>query len=151
MKDKEKQIEEMRKDIPYLTLDRTVFVGATETKNVSWTLSEEDNKLITEELIKKGWVKLPDSVVLSMEEYEKLLKDKTITVSIDEQLKKEYAYELKQARKETAEKIYNLVDKKLDLYKNGVIGGSLYDSGYQSAIYDVKRTIKELFGVDIKE
>ena len=53
--------------------------------------------------------------------------------------------------KKTAEKILKLVDNKLDLYRNGVIGGSLYDDGYKSAIYDVKRTIKELFGVDIKE
>lgn len=73
MKDKDKIIKEMAKDIPYLTLDRTVFVGATETKNVSWMLSEEDNKVIAESLVAKGWVKPPeDSVVLTREKYEKL-------------------------------------------------------------------------------
>ena len=59
--------------------------------------------------------------------------------------------ELENKSKETAEKIIKLADKKLDLYKNGVIGGSLYDNGYQTAIYDIKRTIKEKFGVEIKE
>ena len=50
MTNKEKQIEEMANDIPYLTLDREVYVGFTEMKNVSWTLSEEDNKVIAEVL-----------------------------------------------------------------------------------------------------
>ena len=71
MKDKEKQIKEMANDIPYLTLSRQVFVSMTEMKNVGWTLSEEDNKVIAEVLIEQGYRKLPkDSVVLSMEEYE---------------------------------------------------------------------------------
>ena len=93
VKDKEKQIEEMAKDIPYLTLDRTVFVGATETKNVSWMLSEEDNKVIAEELIKKGWIKLPeDGVVLSADEFANL---------------KKYAY--RKGSKETVEKIICII------------------------------------------
>lgn len=72
MKDKEKQIEEMAKDLePYIDLKREVFVSATEKKNVSWMLSEEDNKVIAESLVEQGYRKLPkDSVVLSREEWE---------------------------------------------------------------------------------
>lgn len=71
--EKEKIIEEMAKDIPFLTLDREVFVGATEKRKVGWTLSEEDNKVIAEELYNAGYRKIPEgSVVLSKEEYEKM-------------------------------------------------------------------------------
>ena len=112
MKDKEKQIEEMAKDIPYLTLDRTVFVGAIETKNVSWTLSEEDNKLIAKELISKGWIKpAEDSVVLSREEYEKQ-KAESVHINIVEKIVEN---ERKVASKETAEKIFDILYQWLDL------------------------------------
>lgn len=85
--------------------------------------------------------KLPkDIVVLSREEYEKL-KYTWITDSD--------AY--KKGCKDTAEKIYKLVDSKLDLYRNCVIGGTLYDRGYQMAISDIKQKIKDIFGVEIKE
>ena len=109
MKDKEKQIEEMANDIPYLTLSRRVFVSMTEMKNVGWTLSEEDNKVIAEVLIEQSYRKLPeDSVVLSKEEYEKLKNEnKTLLYSAkmmvgcfcDQQKLKE------QASKETAKKV----------------------------------------------
>ena len=71
--EKQKIIEEMANDIPYLTLSRQVFVSMTEMKNVGWTLSEEDNKMIAEVLVKNGWIK-PDknSIVLTKEEYEEL-------------------------------------------------------------------------------
>ena len=105
MKDKEKQIEEMAKDITYLTLDREVFVSATNTKKVGWTLSEEGNKLISETLISKGWTKLPeDSIVISREEYNDL---KGLEKKFDDYLIKEIIA----TRKETAEKILKLVFK----------------------------------------
>ena len=56
-----------------------------------------------------------------------------------------------QARKETARKIYKLVDSKLDLYQNGVIGGSLYDVGYKSAVQEIKFSIKKQYGVEVEE
>lgn len=90
MKDK-KMIEEIAKDIPYLTLDRTVFVSATETKNVSWTLSEEDNKVIAEVLVEQGYRKLAeDSVVLAKEEYDKLLEQRRKARSEKKRFKNKY-------------------------------------------------------------
>lgn len=53
--------------------------------------------------------------------------------------------------KETAREILKLVDKKLDLYRNGVIGGSLYDDGYKSAVQEIKFSIKKLYGVEVEE
>ena len=108
-------------------------------------------------LYNAGYRKLPkDSVVLSREEYEKLKSRADNKCRYDCDLIDMPDFErektlIEKTRKETAEKILKLVDNKLDLYRNGVIGGSLYDSGYQSAIYDIKRTIKELFNVEIKE
>ena len=55
------------------------------------------------------------------------------------------------AKKETARGILKLVDKKLDLYRNGVIGGSLYDDGYKSAVQEIKFSIKKLYGVEVGE
>ena len=56
--DKKEMIEEMASDIPFLTLDREVFVSATEKRKVGCTLSEEDNKVIAEELYEKGYRKI---------------------------------------------------------------------------------------------
>lgn len=72
MKDKEKQIEEMAKDLePFITLHREVYVSANRKERHAWMLSEEDNEVIAESLVAKGYRKLPeDSVVLSREEYE---------------------------------------------------------------------------------
>ena len=111
MKDKEKQIEEMANDIPYLTLSRQVFVNMTEMKKVGWTLSEEDNKVIAEVLVKQGYRKLPEnSVVLSKEEYEKITKE-----LITEQRAKEIAQEyFGVVRKETAEKLIKFVSEHCD-------------------------------------
>lgn len=94
---------------------------------------------IAMKILKQGYQKVEkDSVVLDRGDYVETLRES-----------KTQAYEF--GVKETAEKIYKLVDKKLDLYRNGVIGGSLYDSGYQTAIYNIKRIIKEQYGVEIKE
>lgn len=70
---KEQQIEEMARDLPFLTLERDVHISSTNVEKRAWTLSEEDNKIIAEALYNAGYRKIPeDSVVLSREEYEKL-------------------------------------------------------------------------------
>lgn len=110
-----------------------------------------------------------DSVVLSREEYENLKQninslnkqlieaihtrysEEEFEYKVDKAVEEELDRVEEEARKETAKNIYKLADNKLDLYRNGVIGGSLYDSGYQTAIYDIKRIIKKKFGVEIKE
>lgn len=103
-------------------------------------------------------IKFEDSVVLSKEEYDTLKaeNDKYVKDCIDyiatiSKLENKVWEVEQQARKETAEKLYKLVDSKLDLYRNCVIGGTLYDRGYQMAISDIKQKIKDIFGVEIKE
>lgn len=120
-----KQIEEMAQ----------IINGGTELDTVAYYHCMN----IAKTIYNAGYRKLPeDSVVLSKEEY------------ID--LSRNYVGEqVAQTRKETAEKIYKLVDSKLDLYRNCVIGGTLYDRGYQMAISDIKQKIKDIFGVEIKE
>ena len=69
MKEQEKQIKEMAKEI-----GNTWLVDLEgNTKDVCEVLDEVDIKDIARELYEKGYRKLPeDSVVLSKEEYEKL-------------------------------------------------------------------------------
>ena len=87
MKDKEKQIEEMAKDI-------------YEQKSCD-TSFEENCKLLAYDLVSLGWVKIPeDKVVLSREEYEWL----TCCFGKFEEIMNDIK-EL--AHKETAEKIFN--------------------------------------------
>lgn len=52
------------------------------------------------------------------------------------------------AKQETATEILQVVDKRLDLYRNGVIGGTLYDAGYQNAVNEIKIAIKNKFGIE---
>ena len=81
----DKMIEEMARDITYLTLDREVFVGANRKELRSWTLSEEDNEIIAKELAKKGYRKITDDlVVLNRDEYNRLIKPtlKSIEIAI---------------------------------------------------------------------
>ena len=162
MKDKEKQIEEMAKDIPYLTLDRTVFVGATETKNVSWTLSEEDNKIIAETLISKGWIKPDkDSVVLTREEYNEYveLRNSEIAELVKEnkvlgkqcldwmKLYHKQLTKTKQSSKETAEKYSEMVTKFiLELFKNARISGSQRD-----LLLKRNKKLAKQFGVELEQ
>lgn len=87
-------------------------------------------------------IKFEDSVVISREKYREFLEMKRDMIN---------NIQYKRGSKETAEKIYKLVDSKLDLYRNCVIGGTLYDRGYQMAISDIKQKIKDIFGVEIKE
>ena len=146
MKDKEKQIEEMAE-----TVYENVYLEGHFPKSTS--------KAIARFIIEQGYRKIPkDSIVFSREDMKKYAKDciagEETGLDIINALiarAERYKEKAKQASKETAEKIYKLIDKKLELYQNGVIGGSLYDSGYQTAIYDIKRIIKEQLGVEIKE
>lgn len=159
MKDKEKQINEMANDIPYLTLSRQVFVSMTEMKNVGWTLSEEDNKVIAEALVEKGWVKIPeDSVVLSKEEYKKLqkrnadrkrLRNKIAKCKDELNRAKEanknlldlFKIEIDKASKETAEKILKPL---YDACKEDTYGQVVVD-------FTILENIAKRFGVEIKE
>lgn len=136
MKDKEKQIEEILTDI---------------RKFIGYDTPYTQKKALADYLFEHYQPKLPeDSVVLSREEQDKLYQK---GFDDGKQFAEKFYKPLVKAetRKETAEKILKLADNKLDLYRNGVIGGSLYDSGYQTAIYDIKRIIKEQFSVEIKE
>ena len=177
MKDKEKRIEEIAKDIPYLTLDRTVFVGATETKNVSWMLSEEDNRLIAESLTEKGYQKIPEgSVMISKEEYEeykKVVDGKAIMVENITDLNKlvqfpiEYDskifddiaefgnYIQEQASKETTEKIITKIKQFLSHVETVVDADkySLYpEIGYKcSEVDDFLDQLEKECGTEIKE
>jgi hypothetical protein len=111
-------------------------MGGKVTKTVSTKLIAED---IYEYLIK-------DSVVLSREQFKILCEDKVeIThLSIDEEFKKECEYEIKQASKETAEKILNkgkqLVEKWLSK-----------DDEKVGFMFDFEEFIKKQFNVKIKE
>ena len=100
MKEQEKQIKEMAKEI-----GNTWLVDLEgNTKDVCEVLDEVDINNIARELYDKNYRKLPeDSVVLSKEEYEKL-KYTWITDSD--------AY--KKGCKETAEKIFKMLISKLD-------------------------------------
>ena len=115
MKDKEKQIEEMAKDCNY--------VAHLLRFNDPYMLSLKGWSELTKEMIKLGWIKPNEnSVVLSKEEYKRL---KGIRPSCNcETL-------IKQARKETAEKILER-------------GKYCMPSG-------LKEWIIEQFGVEIKE
>lgn len=65
-------IEEMAKDIPFLTLEREVYISLNDKVKAGWTLSEEDNKIIAEHLIKKDYRKIPENaVVLTEKEYKR--------------------------------------------------------------------------------
>ena len=97
------------------------------------------DKKIAEKLYNAGYRKIPEgSVVLSRKEYAK---------DFCSQFNKGY----ERGSKETAREILKLVDKKLDLYQNGVIGGSLYDDGYKSAVQEIKFSIKKQFGGVVEE
>lgn len=54
---KEQQIEEMARDLPFLTLERDVHISSTNVEKRAWTLSEEDNKIIAEALYNAGYRK----------------------------------------------------------------------------------------------
>ena len=100
MKEQEKQIKEMAKDI-----NKTWFVKSNgDICGTNVKLKKNDIKMIAHQLVLEGYRKLPeDSVVLSREEYEKL-KYTWITDSD--------AY--KKGCKEMAEKIFKMLISKLE-------------------------------------
>ena len=110
MKNKEKQVEEMAKDC-CKSLLHCCMCDDCNYKEIS-NLDECKSMRIAENLVKKGYRKIPkDSVVLSREQFKILCEDKIeIThLSIDEEFKKECEYEIKQARKDKAEKCIRLI------------------------------------------
>lgn len=58
--DKNKEIEEMARDLPFLTLGRDVHISSTNVEKRAWTLSEEDNKIIAEALYNADYRKIPE-------------------------------------------------------------------------------------------
>ena len=101
MNKQKKQIEEMADDV------RSYYCGSEYDEL-------EDDISFSEHLVNLGWIK-PDenAVVLSKEEYERLLKEETLCERLgnDIDVKLKYIYELEdkvaQVRKETTEKIAN--------------------------------------------
>ena len=90
---------------------------------------------------------LPEgSVVLTEMQYNALLSKQSTIINIDEQLKKEFEYELKQTRKETAKKLAEKLKESLDI---SVIGYSTSE-----VIRNVEDTIDNVakqFGVEVEE
>lgn len=58
-----KEIEEMARDLPFLTLERDVYISSTNIKKRAWTLSEEDNKIIAEAYYNAGYRKTAEPEV----------------------------------------------------------------------------------------
>lgn len=58
---KEQQIEEMARDLPFLTLERDVHISSTNVEKRAWTLSEEDNKIIAEALYNAGYRQIDEN------------------------------------------------------------------------------------------
>ena len=55
--EKQIKIKEIAKDIPFLNLEREVFVSLDRKEKHSWMLSEEDTVVIAEALYDKGYRK----------------------------------------------------------------------------------------------
>ena len=105
--DKQKQIEEMANDV------RSYYHGSEYDEL-------EDDISFSGHLVNLGWIKLDENaVVLTEEEYERLLKEETLCERLgnDIDVKLKYIYELEdkvaQVRKETAEKFAERVKAKL--------------------------------------
>lgn len=58
-----KEIEEMARDLPFLTLERDVHISSTNIEKRAWTLSEEDNKIIAEAYYNAGYRKTAEPEV----------------------------------------------------------------------------------------
>ena len=63
----------------------------------------------------------------------------------------ELAKKLTHSQHETAKEILQIVDGKLDLYRNGVIGGTLYDDGYKNAVNEIKVTVKNKYDLELEQ
>lgn len=72
-----KEIEEMARDLPFLTLERDVHISSTNVEKRAWTLSEEDNKIIAEALYNAGYRKISeDNICEAVEKPVNTLKRK---------------------------------------------------------------------------
>ena len=107
MDKKQKQIEEMANYV------RSYYHGSE--------YDELENDInFSEHLVNLGWIKLDENaVVLTEEEYERLLKEETLCERLgnDVDVKLKYIYELEdkvaQERKETAKKIMNNISSNI--------------------------------------
>lgn len=107
-----------------------------------------DRQEIAKTLCVLGYRKIgEDEIVISNSEYKALRCAKYEKMYKDAL---EDAEKLEQAKKETATKILQIVDGKLDLYRNGVIGGTLYDDGYRNAVNEIKIAVKNKYGIDLE-
>lgn len=134
MKDKEKQIEEIARIIHFNYWGTCAKDSCSDCPHNVHNICKD--KIIAEKLYNKLFPE--GSVVLSKEEFAK---------DFCSQFNKGY----ERGSKETAREILKLADNKLNLYQNGVIGGSLYDVGYKSAVQEIKFSIKKQFGVEVEE
>lgn len=170
MTDRKKQIEEMAEDINSMS-ERNAHYYEKENDKLVQREAFADCKAIAEELVKKGWVKIPeDAVVLTKEEWENYkssfrnqlyCKDVQYGIEIKE-LRNDRDYwreEYRQASKETkktAEKILNELNRMVN--KNAIkvnrddyeCGGFIYmiDCG-DIALWLTER--EKQYGVEIKE
>lgn len=138
MDKQQKQIEEMANDV------RSYYHGSEYDEL-------EDDISFSEHLVNLGWIKLDENaVVLTEEEYERLLKEETLCERLgnDVDVKLKYIYELEdkvaQERKEMAEKIYNMAEEVVEKTKY-IVDGKLY------LHIDVLKLIIEQLGVDLGE
>ena len=143
MKDKMEDnelIEQMAKDLKTCLPNNWYWQKTVDT----------DTYFVAKHFHNEGYRKIPkDSVVLSREEFERLqvkLKSLQDTDMFKEAYISQLKEECKQARKETAEKIYYKAEKKAH-FKDG----GYYDKDrYYLDMEDLKEILKQ-FGVEIKE
>lgn len=153
---KEQQIEEMARDLPFLTLERDVHISSTNVEKRAWTLSEEDNKIIAEALYNAGYRKTftsdfasdtqkayKEGYIKGIEETEAEMERLKAQLSEFEKPVTQFVKDREtQAVKEFAErlKIETTVGNRLCV-KEYDIG---YNDGYSEAYYNFHKTIDEL-------
>ena len=153
--DKQKQIEEMAKLIKPIVVSSSLYCEGSD--NQRQRAKEEVKKQSlrnAEALYNAGCRKIPENaVVLTREEYERLLKEETLCERLgnDIDVKLKYIYELEdkvaQARKETAEKFAENAKMKLKdkLHKGKSLHAHVLGKEY------VQRIFKEVIDETCKE
>ena len=116
-----------------------------------WTTTDRDEDEAYKYCFGRYRPKIPENaVVLTEEEYERLLKEETLCERLGNvvDVKLKYIYELEdkvaQERKEMAEKIYNMAEEVVEKTKY-IVDGKLY------LHIDVLKLIIEQLGVDLGE
>lgn len=105
---------------------------------------------MAQDLIDLNYRKIPDgSVVLTEMQYNALLSKQSTVISIDEQLKKEFEYELKQARKKTAKEILNKI-MSVETEEEKWLKNEPFVR-YVKKMLDKIEELAKQFGVEIKE